>query len=190
MKKIGILGDIGSGKSFVAKQFGCPIFNADNEVNKIYKKSKLCFKKLRKKLPKYIKSYPINKAEISKAILANNKNLFIISKIVHPLIRKKMNLFLKKNNNKKIVILDIPLLIENKLNKKKDILIYVDAKNKDIQTRLTKRKRYNKKLIKKLKKMQYSIFKKKRISNYIIKNNFKPMIIKKKVEIIKNKVLK
>ena len=35
---VGIIGDIGSGKSFVAKQFGYPVFNADYEVNKIYKK--------------------------------------------------------------------------------------------------------------------------------------------------------
>ena len=36
MIKIGILGDIGSGKSFVSKQFGLPIFNADKEVKNIY----------------------------------------------------------------------------------------------------------------------------------------------------------
>jgi len=43
VKVIGILGDIGSGKSFVAKQFGYPIFNADKEVNKIYKKKQKLF---------------------------------------------------------------------------------------------------------------------------------------------------
>ena len=49
MRKIGILGDIGSGKSFIARQFGYPVFNADKEVNKIYKNSKTCFNKLRNK---------------------------------------------------------------------------------------------------------------------------------------------
>ena len=49
MIKICIIGDIGSGKSFVAKQFKYPIFNADIEFNKIYKKNKFCFKKLKKK---------------------------------------------------------------------------------------------------------------------------------------------
>ena len=44
VKKIGILGDIGSGKSFIAKQFGYPVFNADKEVNKIYKKINLVLK--------------------------------------------------------------------------------------------------------------------------------------------------
>ena len=46
MIRIGILGDIGSGKSYVAKQFGYPVFNADNVVSKLYKKDKKVFKKL------------------------------------------------------------------------------------------------------------------------------------------------
>ena len=101
VKKVAILGDIGSGKSLVAKQFGYPVFNADKEVNKIYKKNKSCFNKLKNELPKYIKSYPINKIELSSAILANNKNLRKIIKIVHPIVRKKMNFFIKKNTKKK-----------------------------------------------------------------------------------------
>ena len=52
MIRIGIVGDIGSGKSYVAKQFGFPVFNADIEVNKIYKKNRKCFKKLKKKISK------------------------------------------------------------------------------------------------------------------------------------------
>ena len=52
MIKIGILGNIGSGKSFVAKCFGYPVFNADEEVSKIYKKEKKIFLKLRKNLQK------------------------------------------------------------------------------------------------------------------------------------------
>ena len=75
MIKIGILGDIGSGKSYVAKSFGYPVFNADAEVDKLYSKDKKIFNKLKKVLPKYINSFPINKNEISSAILTNNSNL-------------------------------------------------------------------------------------------------------------------
>ena len=50
MIKIAILGDIGSGKSFVSKQFRFPVFNADHEVVKLYKENKSCFKKLKKKI--------------------------------------------------------------------------------------------------------------------------------------------
>ncbi len=96
MIKVGILGDIGSGKSYVAKQFGFPVFNADNEVSKIYKKDKKCYIKLKKAVPKHILSFPINKMEITKSILSNQKNLKKIIKIVHPIVQLKMNNFIKK----------------------------------------------------------------------------------------------
>ena len=73
MIRVGLVGDIGSGKSFLAKKFGYPVFNADHEVAKLYKKEKKVFSKLKKVLPKYIFSFPITKEEISKAILANRK---------------------------------------------------------------------------------------------------------------------
>ena len=190
MIKIGILGDIGSGKSYVAKQFGFPVFDADTEVTEIYKKDKNCFNKLKKKLPKYIFSFPVKKSELGKAIINNQSNLKKIIKIVHPIVRVKMNKFLKKNKNRKIVVLDIPLLIENKINKKKDIIVFVDAKKKEINKKLKNRPNYNLTMFKKLKKMQFPLKVKKKKSNFIIKNNFRSSSIKKKVKILKKKILK
>ena len=172
MIKIGILGDIGSGKSYVAKNFGYPVFNADVEVGKLYKKEKKIFNKLKKILPKHIHSFPINKNEICDAILANNSNLKKIIKIVHLEIKKKMNIFLKKNINKKIVILDIPLLLENKINKKNDILIFIQSNKLDIFKRLKKRKNFNLKLLKKFKNIQLTLNYKKKKSQFVIKNDF------------------
>ena len=172
MIRIGILGEIGSGKSYVASNFGYPVFNADYEVAKLYKLNKNVFNKLKKKLPKYINSFPIEKIEISNAILANRINLKKIIKIVHFEIRKKLNVFLKKNKYKKIVILDIPLLLENKINKKKDILVYVQSNKSLILQRLKKRKNFNNKLLKKFKNIQYSSVYKKNKSHFIIKNSF------------------
>ena len=140
MIKIGILGDIGSGKSYVAQNFGYPVFNADYEVVKLYEQNKKVFNKLRCSLPKYVHSFPIKKNEILNAILANKNNLKKIVKIVHIEVRKKMHIFLKKHKNRKIVILDVPLLLENKINKKKDILVFIQSKQSDILKRLKKRK--------------------------------------------------
>jgi len=172
MIRIGILGDIGSGKSYVARNFGYPVFNADYEVAQLYQRNKKIFTRLKKILPKYFHSFPIKKREISNAILTNKNNLKKIVKIVHIEVRKKMNLFLKKNKNKKIVILDIPLLLENKINKKKDILVFVQSKKLEIVKRLKKRKNFNHKLLKKFKSIQYSTNYKKKKSDYIIRNNF------------------
>ena len=189
MIKIGILGDIGSGKSYVAKQFGCPVFDADAEVTKIYKKNKICFNKLRNKLPKYISSFPVKKKELGKAIIDNQNNLKKIIKIVHPIVRANMNKFFEKNKNKKIVVLDIPLLIESKINKKNYILVFVEAKKKEIQKRLEKKSNYNAKILNKLKKFQLPLEIKKKKSNFLIKNNFKRFYIKKNVKLLKTKIL-
>ena len=138
MIRIGILGDIGSGKSFVAKSFGYPVFNADNEVGKLYKINRKIFIKLNKALPKYITQFPIQKQEVTKTIL-------------------------KKNKKKKLIILDIPLLLENKINRKKDILIFVESKKVEILKRLKKRKNFDYKIINKFRKIQLPLdYKKKK----------------------------
>ena len=189
MIRIGILGNIGSGKSFVAKKFGYPVFDADYEVSKLYKKDKKIFKKLKKKLPKQISSFPIDKKEITNAIINNKFNLKKIITIVHLEIRKALKLFIKKNKNKKIVILDIPLLLENKINNKNDILVFVDSKKSEVEKRLKKRLNFNRKLINMFKKIQFSSSYKKKKSNYIIKNNFKKRSLNKSIKKILNEIL-
>jgi dephospho-CoA kinase len=189
MIRIGIIGDIGSGKSYVAKQFGYPVFDADAEVSKIYRKSKKCFNKLKKTLPHYIFSFPIKREELSKAIIKDKKNINKINRIVHPEVRIKMRKFIKKHNkDKKIIILDIPLLLEGKINNKKDILVFVEASKKEINKRLKKRKNYNKKMLIKLKKIQLPLEFKKKKSNFIIKNNFKSSSVKKNVKMLKKNI--
>ena len=188
MIKIGILGDIGSGKSYVAKNFGYPVFNADFEVSKLYKKERKIFNKLKKVLPKYIYSFPISKNEVSRAILANKFNLKKIVKIIHLEIRKKMSIFLNKNRNKKIIILDIPLLLENKINRKNDILVFVKSKKLDILKRLKKRENFNPKLLSKFKNIQLSLDYKEKRSQFVIKNNFTNKSVKMSIKKILKKI--
>tara|TARA_X000000950_G_scaffold226546_1_gene273423 strand:+ start:1692 stop:2279 length:588 start_codon:yes stop_codon:yes gene_type:complete len=188
MIRIGILGDIGSGKSFIAKNFGYPVFNADYEVSKLYQKNRKVYQELKKLLPKYIYEFPVKKIHLSKAILANNSNLKKIVKIVHKEIRNKMRSFLIKNKNKKFVILDIPLLLENKINKKNDILVYVQSKKTDITKNLIKRKNFNPKILKKFKNIQLPLAYKKKNSKFIIKNNFTKKSVKSAVKNILNKI--
>jgi len=187
MIRLAIIGDIGSGKSHIAKLFGYPVFNADVEVGKLYRKSKKCYKKLKKILPDYIKSFPVKKRKLIKAITDDNKNLKKIIKIIHPQVRSRLNIFIKKNKHKKFVVLDIPLLIENKINKKNDVVIFIDAKKKEINKRLKKRYKGNLKIIKKLRKFQLPVENKRKKSNFVIKNNFKNNNAKKNVKkVLKN----
>ena len=189
MIRLAVVGDIGSGKSYVAKLFGYPVFNADAEVAKLYKKSRKCYNNLKKALPSYIRSFPIKKNKLSEAIIDDHNNLKKIIKIIHPEVQLHMNNFIKRNKRKKFVVLDIPLLMENKINRKNDILIFIDARKKEITKRLQKRPNTNLKIIKRIKKFQLPVELKKKRSNFIIKNNFRNNYIKKNVKKVMEKIL-
>ena len=88
-----------------------------------------------------------------------------------------------------MIIFDIPLFIENNLNKKKDIIIFVNSKSSKVLERLKKRPNFNEKLIRDLKKSQIMLSKKRKLSNYVINNNFSVNVMKKKVKLIKEEIL-
>ena len=189
MIRVGVMGGIGSGKSFIAKLFNCPVFNADKEVNRVYKNDKNCFVKLKKKLPNFINSFPVKKKQLINAIKKDKKNLTKISSVVHPIVRKRMKVFLAKNKKNKMVVLDVPLLIENKLNKKDDVLLFVKSKKKEVLKRLKKRTNFDAKVLKSLNENQIILLKKRKLANYIVDNNFTKIIMKKKVNFLKKKIL-
>ena len=189
MIRIAVVGDIGSGKSHIANLFSYPVFNADLEVAKIYKTNKGCFKKLKKNLPKYFSVFPAKKIQIINAIEDSEINLKKITKIIHPQIRKKLSIFLKKNKKRKVIILDIPLLLENKLNKKSDIIVFVQSKKSEIIKRLKKRDNFNLNLYNQFKKIQLPLSYKKKKSNHVIKNNFTNKLVKISVKKILKEII-
>jgi len=189
MIKIAVVGDIGSGKSHISKLFGYPVFNADQEVAKIYKTNKNCFKRLKKNLPKYFSLFPANKIQIIKAVEDSEKNLKKITKIIHPEVRKKLSTFLKKNQKRKAVVLDIPLLLENKLNHKNDFIVFIQSKKSATIKKLKKRDNFNLNLYNQFKKIQLPLSYKKKKSNYIIKNNFTNKLVKISVKKILKEII-
>ncbi len=188
MKIIGIIGKIGSGKTYISGKISKFNFNADKEVSKIYEKNKTCFKKLKKKFPTKISQFPVDKKELQTIVNENKKNLKTISEIVHPLIRIELKKFLKRYSNKKVVVLDIPLLIENKIKIKNIVLVYVEAQTSKIIARLKKRKNFNKKTYKIMNEYQLSSTFKKKSCKYIIKNNFKKRFVNKQLNKLKIKL--
>ena len=117
MIKIGLTGSVASGKTtaskIIAKGRG-PLFSADKVVKKLYTKNrfkKFIAKKVSLKVDKNFKEKLKNK------ILEKKENLRKLERIIHPLVRKEMLIFFKKNKNKKFLFLEIPLLIESKLTK-------------------------------------------------------------------------
>ena len=112
-----------------------------------------------------------------------------ISNIVHPIVRREMNNFIRKNKSKKIIVLDVPLFLENKLNKKNDVIIFIDPKKNELIKRLKKRKNYNELLIKSFRELQMPIQIKKNKSDFIIKNNYLKSNIKQSIKKIIEKLV-
>tara|TARA_Y100000816_G_C26015034_1_gene530802 strand:- start:491 stop:1057 length:567 start_codon:yes stop_codon:yes gene_type:complete len=178
MIKIGIIGSISSGKTTASKIISYkrgPFFSADKIVKKLYSQrsfKQLIAKKLDFNLTKNFKKDLIDK------ILQRKKNLKKLEKIIHPFVRKKMFAFVNNNRNKKFLFFEIPLLIENKLEKYFDIIIFIKSK-KNLRLKRYLSKGGEKKLFILLNNHQLIDSKKMKFSNHIVVNNTSLSILKK-----------
>ena len=186
MIKIGITGSIASGKTTAARIFAgkkYPLFNADKEVKDLYNKKD--FKsKISKKLK--IQSTKNIKSKIKKIIINNKALIKDVEKIIHPLVRRKIKIFIKKNKKKKFIFFEVPLLIESRLMKDYDVIILVNSKKKIRLKRYLKRGR-DKKIFNLLDKRQLSPSKKIKFCDYVINNNKNLKKLKKTIKSIKTK---
>ena len=191
MVRVGILGSIGSGKSFVAnifKELGFNIFSADNEVANIYKNNNIVNKKISKFFKLKIYNGKINKQELRDSLKKNPNKFRFLNKIIHPIVRKKLVLFLSRFQKKKLVVLDVPLLVENKMFNFVDILILVKTRSRSFLSRIKKRKNLDKQFLNILKKQQANEKIKENYADFIIYNSSKNKV-KLQVKNIIGKIL-
>jgi len=157
MVRVGILGSVGSGKSFVAnifRELGFNIFSADNEVANIYKNNKIVNKKVSKFFKLKLYKGKINKQQLRDSLKKNPNKFRFLNNIIHPIVRKKLVLFLSRFKKNKLIVLDVPLLVENKMFNFVDILIFVKTRSKSFLSRIKKRKNLDKQFLNILKKQQ------------------------------------
>ena len=176
MVRVGILGSVGSGKSFVAnifKELGFNIFSADNEVANIYKNNNIVNKKISKFFKLKLYKGKINKQELRVSLKKNPNKFRFLNKIIHPIVRKKLVLFLSRFKKNKLVVLDVPLLVENKMFNFVDILILVKTRSRSFLSRIKKRKNLDKQFLNILKKQQAKEKIKESYADFIIYNSSK-----------------
>jgi len=180
MIKIGLTGSISSGKTtaskIISKRRG-PLFSADNVVKKLYTKKN--FKKVvAKKLKLKLKSRSNFKRKIKNIIFKKKGTLKKLEKIIHPMVRKEMLIFLRKNKNKKFLFLEIPLLIESRLTKYFDVMIFIKSK-RNLRLKRFRLKKRNIKLFALLDNYQLKDSKKMKLCDHIVVNNKSLTILKK-----------
>ncbi len=191
MIKVGILGSVGSGKSFVAnifKELGFNIFSADQVVSQIYERNKNINKKISIFFKLKLNRGKINKNELRDTLKKNPKKFKYLNKIIHPIVRKKLILFLSKYKKTKLVVLDIPLLIENKMFNFVDIFIFVKTKPNIFKIRIKKRRNLDKQFLKLLENQQVDEKIKKSYADFTVDNSTKDKV-KLQVKKILDKIL-
>ena len=185
MIKIGITGSLASGKTtvseIISKQRGS-VFSADKTVKELYKK-KVVKKKILKAL-NLSKSNNLKKV-IKDKISKNKEILKKLENILHPLVRKQMLIFFKRNKNKKYLFCEIPLLIESKLTKHFDVIIFVKSKKK-IRLKRYVSKGGNPTLFSLLDKHQLEDDKKMKFCDHIVVNNKSLSVLKNNLSNIMN----
>ena len=195
---IGLTGGIASGKTTIVnflKKKRFVIHDSDAVVKKIYSKPTTGFLKYLKdiNLSNSVRGRKINKNTIREEIFNNQKKKRKLEKFIHTEVKKSREGFLKKHRRKKtkIVILDIPLLFEAKLEHICNyIFLFYLPKKLKVQRALT-RKGMTKNLILKILKNQQSDSYKKRRSDFVIntsktKNHSFKMILEKINNIMNN----
>jgi len=188
MKKFGITGSLASGKTTTSKILSFkkgPLFSADTIVKNLYRKKE--FKNIVSKKFKIQKKGNLKKILRNK-ILSNNLSLNKLENIIHPLVRREMKRFIKKNKRKKFIFFEIPLLIESKLIKYFNVIIFIKA-NKKLRLKRFKLKKGSEKLFTMLNNKQMKDNKKTIFCDYVVVNEKNLNILKKNLSsIIKNYV--
>jgi len=191
MVRVGILGSVGSGKTFIAnifKELSFNIFSADNEVVNIYKNNKIVNKKIAKFFNLKLYKGKINKQDLRDSLKKNPKKFKFLNKTIHPIVRKRLAIFLSRFKKHKLVVLDIPLLVENKMLNFVDILVLVKTRTNSFLSRIKKRKNLDKQFLNILKEQQVSEKIKETYADFIIYNSSKNKV-KLQVKNIIDKIL-
>ena len=169
--KIGITGSIGMGKSTVSSIFrknNFKVWDADFEVHNLYKKGKEGYKSIVSIYPELKDRVEINRKKVSYLLREKKIDLKLIEEIIHPLLIKSREKFIKKNERDKLLIFDIPLLYETKAQIWLDYVINVFCSKKIQIERLKKREDFDSEKINYLISKQISINLKNKKADFVI----------------------
>ncbi|UXN06319.1 dephospho-CoA kinase [Bartonella sp. HY761] len=113
---LGLTGSIGMGKSTTAaffKKYGIAVYSSDEAVHELYLEEP-ALSLIEETFPNTVINGEVSRQNLSSYVVGNSDNLKKLEAIIHPLVRKKEQDFIKfhQDNCEKLVVLDIPLLFE------------------------------------------------------------------------------
>ena len=129
--RLGLTGSIGMGKSTTARMFadqGLPVWDADAVVHRLYEPGQPAALAVANLFPQAIdRDGRVNRPYLRRLIQADPAALDQLNAAVHPLVARDRAAFLDMHSSAPIVLLDIPLLYESRLDLDCDAVAVVSA---------------------------------------------------------------
>jgi dephospho-CoA kinase len=171
---LGITGNIGSGKSTVARMFKTKdafLINADLYARRLLNRDRGIYQKIIKSFGRTIlERNKISRERLAKLVFADNSRLSRLNKILHPVLIREIKSKIR-NSGKSLIIVDAALILETGLEKVIDKLVVVNAgKSRSIE-RKSKNKRFTRQDILSRMKSQIPQSEKLRFADFIIDNS-------------------
>ncbi|WP_341822603.1 dephospho-CoA kinase [Wolbachia endosymbiont (group A) of Clivina fossor] len=169
---IGLTGGIGVGKSFVAncfQEFGAAVFDADSVVHQLYKVDKSIISYAEENFPGVVVNGEIGRTVLSKYFLAYDENWKQFQSLVHSAVLRELEFFIAKEKkiDRKLLVLDVPLLLETKFHSYCDLIIFIYA-DSVVQAQRLNERNIDKEKLNLIFNVQLSIEEKRKMNDFII----------------------
>jgi dephospho-CoA kinase len=187
MKRIGLTGGIGSGKSTVAEifhHFGVPVFNSDNAARKLQDEDEQVKKQITGIFGNEIYDEgKLNRKKVAEIVFKDSKKLEALNSIVHPAVAKAFEKFCEENKSAKYILKEAAILFEIGADKVLDGMIVVTAPDELRLERVSKRDGISKEQILLRMNSQLSQEEKIKKADFVIVNDGKEMLIPQVVKV-------
>ena len=183
---IGVTGNLASGKSEVArilKRKGAEVFDADLAAKRVVGIGLPVYKAIVKIFGKTClnKDKTLNRRKLAERVFSHSADLKKLNTLTHPGVIFECFKMIERTKNKKgILVLDVPLLYESKMENLADFTVVIDASQKNILRR-TKRNGLPADLTRRILSTQWPLAKKAKRADFVIENNGTLKQLEKKV---------
>lgn len=171
---IGIVGGIGSGKSFVARQFaelGCLVIDSDRQVAEAYG---------REEVKRTLRAWwgedvlnergEVDRKRVGRRVFANEPELRRLEGLLYPIIAEERDRMMEANRDVVAYVWDAPMLIEAGLAERCDAVVFVEAPDEQRRERVGRTRGWSEEEWSRREKLQLPLDKKREIANYIVRN--------------------
>ena len=176
MITVGLTGNLASGKSEAAKYFkkkGAHVVDADGIARELTLKGKPLFKAIVKIFGKEFteKGGQLDRKKLARHVFSHPKELKKLNVLVHPGVIVEIYKEIEMMRSKKgLLILDVPLLFESKMEKLADFTVVVKASEASMLSRASRRG-IPSELARQILAAQWPMMKKARLADFVIDNN-------------------